>query len=145
MAICTFFGHRDAPESIRTKLHILLIDLIENKNVTRFYVGNQGRFDSMVLKELNELKKCYPYLDCFVVLAYMPGKKTDDLFFKNINTIYPDGLETTPPRYAISRRNRWMVLNADYVVTYVIYSFGGAVQWKELAEKKGKIVYNLVD
>ena len=36
----TFFGHRDAPQTIRNSLKLVLIDLIENKNVTMFYVGN---------------------------------------------------------------------------------------------------------
>lgn len=48
-----------------------------------------------------------------------------------------------PPNYAISRRNMWMIDNADYVVTYVKYIVGGAARFKELSEKKGKIVINL--
>lgn len=80
-----------------------------------------------------------------MVLAYMPKEKAksryDDLDF----TIYPEGLENTPPKYAIVTRNRWMINMSDYVVVYVKHSFGGAAQFKELAEKKGKIVINLAD
>ena len=38
MKSCTFFGHRDAPESIRYDLKQVLIELIENKGVTVFYL-----------------------------------------------------------------------------------------------------------
>ena len=36
-----------------------------------------------------------------------------------------------------------MIEKSDYVVTYVHHSFGGAAQFKEIAEKKGKIVINI--
>jgi hypothetical protein len=54
------------------------------------------------------------------------------------DTVFPEGLEKIPPRFAISKRNRWMIEHSDYVVTYVRHSFGGAAQFKALAEKKGK-------
>ena len=46
---CTFFGHRDCPETIKPKIREAVIDLIENHGVTMFYVGNQGNFDRLVL------------------------------------------------------------------------------------------------
>ena len=48
MAVCTFFGHRDTPKKIEPILKSTLIDLIENKKVDLFYIGNQGNFDYMV-------------------------------------------------------------------------------------------------
>ena len=38
--VCTFFGHKDTPKEIEPTLRSALIELIENKNVTVFYVGN---------------------------------------------------------------------------------------------------------
>lgn len=35
---CTFFGHRDCPETIKPKIRMAVIDLIENHGVTMFYV-----------------------------------------------------------------------------------------------------------
>ena len=54
--VCTFFGHRNAPETIKTSLRATLIDLIENKNVNMFYIGNNGAFDRMVRESLKEFK-----------------------------------------------------------------------------------------
>lgn len=49
MATCTFFGHKDTPTQIKPLLKAVLVDLIENKNVDTFYIGNQGNFDLMAL------------------------------------------------------------------------------------------------
>ena len=51
---CTFFGHRDCPETIKPKIRTAVIDLIENHGVTMFYVGNQGNFDRLVRSVLKE-------------------------------------------------------------------------------------------
>ena len=37
-----------------------------------------------------------------------------------------------------------MIEQSDYVVTCVSRSWGGAAQFKELAEKKGKTVINII-
>ena len=55
MSTCTFFGHRECPTDIRPKLRELLIDLIENRSVTMFYVGRNGAFDRLVRSVLREL------------------------------------------------------------------------------------------
>ena len=137
--ICTFFGHRDTPESVAERLNEVLIDLIENKNVDLFYVGNQGNFDLLVINNLKRLKCKYPHIRYSVALAYLTKNN------EYTNSIYPEGLEYAPPKYAIDRRNRWMIERADYVVTYVKCGFGGAAKFKLLAENKGKFVINLAE
>ena len=77
MANCTFFGHRDCPETIKPKLREVLVDLITNHGVDMFYVGHQGQFDAYVHSKLKRLKQEYPQINYAVVLAYMPGKKTE--------------------------------------------------------------------
>ena len=138
---CTFFGHRDTPREVAPRLRDALVQLIEQHGADTFYVGNQGEFDSMVEKVLRELQGIYPHIVCFTVLAYMPAYMPGAA--DGMETIYPEGLETTPKRFAISKRNRWLIDHSDTVIAYVKYSTGGAVQWKELAEKKGKRVINL--
>lgn len=140
MASVTFFGHKDTPKEIEPKLREVLIDLIENKNADEFFVGNNGNFDSMVRRQLKDLSAIYP-IKYSVVLAYLPDEKNryDDM----MNTLYPEGLETVPKRFAISWRNKWIIKQANTVVTYVTHSFGGAAQFKEMAEKQGKAVIEL--
>ena len=138
--VCTFFGHKDAPKEIKPTLRSTLIDLIENKNVNVFYVGNNGNFDTMVRRQLEDLSQTYP-ITYSVVLAYLPTEKNK---YDNLtNTIYPEGLETIPKRFAISWRNKWMMQQSGIVVTYVTRNFGGAVQFKEMAMKQKKNVVEL--
>ncbi len=140
---CTFFGHRNITHDIESVLNSVLVDLIENENVNLFYVGNSGVFDAMVQNKLKHLKSLYPHIKCFTVIAYMPTKqnKTET----DLDTIYPDGLENTPPKFAINKRNKWMIDKSDYVVTYVKHTTGGAVKFKEFAEKEEKKVINIAD
>ena len=138
--ICTFFGHKDTPKEIEPTLRSTLVELIENKNVNVFYVGNNGNFDTMVRRQLENLSQTY-LITYNVVLAYLPTKKSE--YDDYTNTILPEGIETAPKRFAISYRNKWMVGQADIVVTYVTHSFGGAAQFKEMAVKQGKTVIEL--
>lgn len=138
--ICTFFGHSDAPDTIKQSLHDALVDLIENYGVTEFYVGNNGNFDLMVCGQLRQLSKQYP-IDYSVVLAYL--RKEEQSAFGNDNTIFPEGIETVPKRFAISWRNNWMLKNSDVVVTYITRSFGGAVKFADAAKRQGKMIVEL--
>lgn len=139
MSVCTFFGHRDCPASIRSSLYAVLIRLIETEGVTSFFMGNQGAFDAAVQSVLRDLQSNYPAITCTVVLAYMPRQPEND----GLATMLPEGIEKVPKRFAISWRNRWMLDHADYVVTYVTHAWGGAAQFAVRARKQGKRVYPL--
>lgn len=140
---CTFFGHSNTPKEIQPKLEIVLIDLINNHNVDTFYVGNHGNFDFIVRITLEKLKLNYPNIKYVIVLAYMPNENSKLGNEDYSNTIYPEGIENTPPKYAIYKRNMWMVNTSDYVVVYVKSSIGGASKFKEISKAKGKTVINL--
>lgn len=141
MPTCTFFGHRDCPSSMKPKLREVLIDLIENRAVDMFYVGRQGSFDAMVRSVLKELITLYPHINYAVVLERMPQKRDELDDFSD--TMLPEGIETVHPRFAISWRNKWMLKQSDYVVTYITHSRGGAAQFAEMATRKGKTVINI--
>ncbi len=142
MPICTFLGHRDCPETIKPKLHTVLVDLITNHGVDMFYVGNQGQYDAIVRSVLRELKKEYSQINYAVVLAYMPKKKTE--YDDYSDTMLPEGIETVHPRYAISWRNNWMLQQSEYVVTYITHSWGGAAQCAKKAKAQKMTIINLL-
>jgi hypothetical protein len=106
-----------------------------------FYVGHQGQFDAYVHSELKKVKQEYQQINYAVVLAYMPGKKTE--YDDNSDTMLPEGIESVHPHYAISWRNNWMLKQSDYVVTYITHSWGGAAQYAEKARCQKKVVINL--
>ena len=136
---CTFFGHKDAPDAIYPKLLKVVEELFLEHNVDRFLVGTHGSFDSLALKALRELKKKYPLLVYSVVLAYL----SDVNNFQDFETIFPEGIEVIPKRFAITYRNEWMVRASDVVVCYIDHSWGGASQFVEMATKQGKEIINL--
>lgn len=103
MSVCTFFGHRDCPDSLRPQLQEAVEKLIREAGADTFYVGNQGRFDAMALGVLRELERVYPHIRYGLVLAYLPQEETEP------EAMFPEGLEKVPPRYAIARRNEWML------------------------------------
>ena len=136
----TFFGHKDTPKEIEPTLRATLVDLIENHSATEFYVGNNGNFDTLVRRQLENLSQTYP-ITYNIVLAYLPTKKNE--YEDHSNTILPEGIETVPKRFAISYRNKWMIQQSDVVVTYVTHGFGGAWQFKGMAERQRKTVIEL--
>ena len=137
---CCFFGHRDAMDSIRSKLKEENIRLIEEHGVNDYYVGNQGGFDSLVLSVMKELTVSYPQIRYSVVLAYLPDEKRT---IPETNTIYPEGLERVPKRFCIARRNDWLIEHSRYVICYVAHITGGAAQFMEKARRKNRTVINI--
>lgn len=138
---CTFFGHRECPDSIKSALNAVLEDLIIHTGVDMFYVGNQGNFDACARRVLQDLKQEHSHINYAVVLAYIPNRK--DEYEDYSDTMFPEGLEFVHPRYAIHWRNRWMLRQSDFVVTYITHLGGGAAQFAKIAERQGKTVINI--
>ena len=145
MATCTFFGHKDTPTTVEPLLRSVLLDFINKRQVSSFYVGNNGNFDCMVKNTLQGLQQAYPHIQYAVIPAYPPTetKRKDQTDPSPI--FFPPILENTPPRAAIPQRNRWMLERSDYVITYITHAWGNAAQYQRLAEKKRKIALNLAN
>jgi len=141
--ICTFIGHRDTPSAVEAVLEKVLIELINKKGVKDFYVGTHGNFDYMALRALKRLSEKYPQIVYKRVLAYIPKNRDDYTDYSD--SIYPDGLESTPPKFAIIKRNRWMLERADFVVCYVTQNMTNAGEFVKLAKRKGKVVVNIAE
>lgn len=146
MLVCTFFGHRDCPDSIEPVLREAIVDLITDKGVSRFLVGAKGNFDRLVRRILWELESYYDF-DYYVMQAYLPTVKNRiALFPEEENKIMlPVGFEKVPPRYAIDYCNNYMLRDADFVITYVTRSFGGAAKFAQKAIRQKKTVMNLAE
>ena len=143
MPSCTFFGHRDCPDSLKQSIRAVIIDLITSYGVDMFYVGHQGGFDGLVRGVLREITQECLWVHYAVVLAYMPSEHS--VMSDTPDTMLPEGIELVHPRYAISWRNNWMLRQSDFVVAYVAHSWGGAAQYMKKAIRSGKTVINLFD
>lgn len=142
MSVCTFFGHRECWDLDSNKLCTAIEELITN-GVDTFYMGNQGHFDGMVHSALRKLCVVYPHIRYAVVLAYLPTKR--EKYVDSSDTMYPEGIENGPPKFAIARRNQWMLEASDYCLCYIDHTWGGAYQYARQAKQKGKTVINLCD
>ena len=140
MSVCTFFGHRDCVDLDMAVLRNAIEELIQH-GVEEFLVGHQGQFDAMVRKSLKSLQIQYPNIRYSVVLAYLPteNRQWEDM----TDTMFPEGLETVPPRFAIEWRNRYLIDSADVCLCYINRSFGGAGKFAQLAKKRGLGIINL--
>ena len=138
----TFFGHADAPHTITEPLTALLRELIQ-QGADVFYIGNHGDFDHIVTKILGQLKLQYPHIRYSIVLSYMPHGKNLYNDFNTIPTILPESVASTIPRFAITKRNHWMLAEADIVITYVTRAYGGAASFKKIAIQRGKKIYEI--
>lgn len=133
---CSFIGHKSCPSEIRNRLLDVLEQLIINEKVDKFYVGTQGGFDKLGYEVLCELEVKYK-INVFVVLAYL-DKKHVNVYYKSEKTIYPDELTKVPLRYAIRKRNSYMINNSEYVIVYLNNQFSNTYGNVEEAIKKKK-------
>ncbi len=132
--LITFCGHRQVDDSDKVKLWLSTV--CENlilKGGKTFYLGGYGEFDLMVKHVLVELKKKYPNIEILLIVPYL-NHNMDTKGYDG--TIYPE-IENTPPRFAISKRNKYMVEHAEYLVAYVLRP-GGAEKTMTHARRKKK-------
>lgn len=135
--IITFCGHGNVPDSkeVREWLCKVLEQFIYEETVI-CYLGGYGGFDRLAAAVVREKQKVNPALQSALIIPYL-DRKYDVRGYDY--TLFPS-LESVPPRYAISKRNEWMVAQADVVIAYVTHSWGGAAKSLEYARAKRKKV-----
>ena len=139
---CMFLGHRDAGGEAKETVKTAILDLIEKEKIDAFLVGNNGNFDFYVQCVLQEMKEAGADIRFCIVLSYL-GEKA--LSGNQSETVFPEGLENTIPKYAISKRNEWMIKNASYLIAYVKHNFSHTKKWIDKAKKRGLTVIDLAD
>ena len=106
------------------------------------YLGGYGEFDEICALACQELKKEYNKIEVVYVSPYIGlcGQKAKCGLYDA--TLYPP-IENTPPKFAISRRNEWMMAHADLVIAYVIRNYGGAYRSLQAAKRRKKQIINI--
>lgn len=141
MSVCTFFGHSECYGLDAAVLRNAIENLIK-QGTSEFLVGDHGRFDGMVFSCLQDLSKDYPEISYSVALAYLPTRKEAYDLYQG-HSFYPAGQERGPAKFAIDRRNRYLLRQADICLCYVNHTFGGAYKFICLAKRAGLRVFNL--
>ena len=138
----TFCGHStlyDSDGSISAKLVEVLEQLVA-EGANQFYLGGYGSFDALAAKTVKDLQKTHPQMHSTLVLPYLDREYNKELYD---DSTYPP-LEEVPRRYAISRRNEWMVDQADVVISCVDHGWGGAANTLEYAKRKKKRIISVM-
>ena len=95
MLACTFFGHR---ECYGLDLQVLM-DAIKDlicKDVDTFYVGDQGRFDTMVYSCLKQLRKTHLRIQISVVLAISRQRKANTTIQRTPCSLKTKAIQSLP-------------------------------------------------
>ena len=133
---CFFIGHREAPESIYPELAQTVEQLIE-QGVTDFYVGHYGNFDRLAARAVIAAKQQHSEVRLTMLLPYHPAERKVVLPPGFDGSLYPQGMENVPRRFAIARVNRWMVEYCTHLVAYVTHSASNAGKVVEYALSLG--------
>ena len=142
MKICAFFGHRDAYSVDTDHLASLIEQAISEYGCFVFWCGGYGAFDHVAAQTVRKLKNQHPTIKLVLVYAYLHVQK-DPLADLYDETFIPDGLETVPKRFAISRRNDWIAKHCDMAIACVSTSHGGSYQACRTILRLHKPVLNL--
>ena len=144
--IITFCGHSNClfSDEEKEKLKQLLIKEIRKNPTCKFYLGGYGDFDSLCLRTLRELKNDFPDIELLFITPYLDSNYSKLQLAKYYydDIIFPP-IENVPRKFAILKRNEWMVDSANLVIAYVKYSWGGAAKTLEYAKRKKVPIINI--
>ena len=143
MQSCCFLGHKNCPDRIKARLFSAIESLIIEKQVRRFYVGSQGSFDRFAYEALCILENHYQ-IEFYVVLPYL-NRPVESPYYDMQKTIFPDLLTKTPARFAIRKRNSYMIQQSNYLIAYINTPYSNT--YPNLLEglKRKKEIINLGD
>ena len=96
MKSCFFVGHRGADERLLPVLQSTMQRLIEEEDVTEFYVGGYGGFDRIAGAAVKQLKAESPHFSLRMVIPYHPAERPVEAPNGYDGTYYSDGLRVFP-------------------------------------------------
>ena len=136
----TFCGHSQVadPATVADRLTAIIEELIA-EGADDFLLGGYGEFDGMAARAVRNAKVIHPQIRSELVIPYI-DRDFDPALYDG--SVYPS-LEIVPRRYAISKRNEWMVDNSDVVVACVTHGWGGAATTLKYAQRKKKRIISI--
>lgn len=145
--VISFCGHREfIPDAEKEKFIIdTLINYANTTDKLYCYTGGYGAFDWFAASCINKAKKAAPNILSYLIIPYITASHLDKicLYTKEFDEIIYPPLEDVPPKFAIIRRNEWMIDNSDLLIACVKYSWGGAAKTLEYAKKRGKPILSI--
>ena len=136
MKACSFFGHRDTPqtEELKQKVREAVERLIAEEGVDTFLFGSRSKFDELCHIVVTELKEMYPHIQR---IAYLCKHETAclvgvgmslkhqikeltgrDVYVPEYEDIKKSDRVNSAGRASYVERNYWMVDDGEYFVVY---------------------------
>ena len=149
MTVCTFAGHREVYQAnISEMLDEAIFKIINTDDNFRFLVGGMGEFDGMCSSVVRRAKREYPNKEIRLelVLPYLTHELNENKLYYETSfddVVIPIELAGVHYKSAITKRNRWMVEQSDWLIAFIYRDFGGAYTTLRYAEKKGLQIINL--
>lgn len=135
-----FCGHGDIVYDDKVKQDLIFeITKQIGNGETEFLLGGYGNFDILAAKLVKTIKEKNPNIKSTLVLPYFDRQYDLDLYD---DTVYP-ALENIPKRFAILKRNEYMVDTSSTIIAYVLHNWGGAAKTLNYAVKKNKTIINI--
>ena len=151
LMIITFIGHSSVhiTDELSNKVrNAILLNISQTSPIT-FFCGGYGNFDLHCASICRKIRNYIP--NCRIVFVTPYITPTQQQKMKNLidekmydSIIYPP-IENTPPRFAIIKRNKWMIDSADLIIAYVSQTYGGAYKSLKYAQKHNKMIINLAE
>jgi len=146
----SFAGHASIPSSpsIKEAVKEQIYCLLDSQHMI-CYLGGYGDFDRVCAQACRELKQERADIELVYVTPYMNLREQKKLtklqHCDHYDAIIYPPIESTPPKFAISKRDEWMVTNADVIIAYVEHNFGGAYRSLQIAKRRKKKIINIYD
>lgn len=136
MKSCSFFGHRDTPqtEELKEKVREIVERLIVEEGIDTFLFGSRSNFDELCHMVVTELKEKFPYIQridylckhetaCFVgegmkmkqQIKKLTGR---DVYVPEFEEIKEPDRINSAGKAAYVERNQLMIDDSDYCVFY---------------------------
>lgn len=141
--VCAFFGHRYISAGLKPEIEKAAVKLIDEKDVDTFWVGGYGEFDKAAASVVRDIQLRCPHIRLILIVAYARQLHAYGDIFPFDGFDYPDIVECAPRKFAISARNRYMALNADFVIAHLCRDYGGAYDAARTARNHGKPVLEI--
>ena len=122
MKACSFFGHRDTPQTdeLKQKVRETVERLIVEEDVDTFLFGSRSKFDELCHMVVTELKEKYPNIKRVYVRSQYPfiDKNYRDYLLESYDdTIIPDRVENAG-KASYVERNQEMINASNFCIFY---------------------------
>lgn len=138
--VISFCGHREfTPDAEKEKTIIdILLKYAETEQEVVCYTGGYGAFDWFAASCIRKAQAIVQNIRNYLIIPYITTSYLDriKIHIEEFDEIIYPPLESVPKRFAIIRRNKWMVDNSDLLIAYVKYSWGGAARTLEYAKRR---------